>query len=163
MTQTELLADLLTRNLEFVKSTLADFSDADMLARPCPGANHAAWQLGHLTNSEGSALGMIAPDKARPTPPGFREKFTRETAKIDDPKFFPSKAELIETFSAARLATIEWAKSLKPADLERQTPEKLRGWAPTIGHLLSSMPVHVAMHVGQFQVIRRKLGRPVLF
>ena len=25
------------------------------------------------------------------------------------------------------------------------------------------IPVHVAMHIGQFQVIRRKTGKPVLF
>ena len=32
--------------------TLGDFSDADMLARPAPSANHAAWQLGHLIAAE---------------------------------------------------------------------------------------------------------------
>src|SRR4051794_12687205 len=46
MTTTELMADVLAQNLEVVKSTLADFSDADMLVRPAPAANHAAWQLG---------------------------------------------------------------------------------------------------------------------
>ena len=163
MTQTQLLADLLKGNLEFVKMTVADFSDADMLVRPCPGANHAAWQLGHLTNSESGALAMFAPEKARPAPAGFKEKFTKETARIDDPKFFPGKAELIEAFSGARLATMEWAKSLSPADLERPSPDKVRSWAPTIGHYVAMTPVHVAMHVGQFQVIRRRLAKPVLF
>jgi hypothetical protein len=163
MTQTELLAELLTGNLDFVKMTLSDFSDADMLVRPCPGANHAAWQLGHLTNSESGSLALLAPDKARPAPAAFKEKFNKETAKIDDPKFFPGKGELIEAFSASRLATVEWAKSLTPADLARPTPDKVRSWAPTVGHLLAMTPVHVAMHVGQFQVIRRKLGKPVLF
>lgn len=163
MTQIELLADVLTKNLDLVKNTLADFTDADMLARPCPGANHATWQLGHLISAEGGSLGLLAPDKARPTPEGFTDKFNKETAKIDDTKFFPAKAELLERFSTMRLATIEWAKSLQPADLERQTPERIRRWVPTVGHFLTMMPAHVAMHVGQFQVIRRKLGKPILF
>ncbi len=36
---------LLTRYIE-------DLSDADLLVRPVPGANHIAWQLGHLIFSE---------------------------------------------------------------------------------------------------------------
>src|SRR5271170_7679494 len=59
MTQMELSADVLTRNLEMLRMTLADFSDADMLVRPCPGANHAAWQLGHLTAAETRMTGMF--------------------------------------------------------------------------------------------------------
>ena len=31
---------------------LADLTDADLLVRPVPGANHIAWQLGHLLISE---------------------------------------------------------------------------------------------------------------
>src|SRR5579864_6058217 len=96
MTQLELMADVLSRNLEFVKSTLADFSDADMLVRPVPGANHAAWQLGHLIGAEVRMVNSAKPGAAPELPAGFADKFTRETAKIDDPNFFPRKAELIE-------------------------------------------------------------------
>jgi hypothetical protein len=56
MTPIELIADNLRRNLELLKMTLADFSDADMMVRPCPGANHALWQLGLLVNGEVSML-----------------------------------------------------------------------------------------------------------
>jgi hypothetical protein len=42
-------------------------------------------------------------------------------------------------------------------------PEALQGFAPTVGHLAYVLPVHVMMHLGQVQVIRRKLGKPVLF
>ena len=31
---------------------LSDLSDADLLVRPSPAANHLAWQLGHLISSE---------------------------------------------------------------------------------------------------------------
>jgi len=34
---------------------------------------------------------------------------------------------------------------------------------PTMGHLVQLLPSHFAMHVGQMQVIRRKLGKPLLF
>jgi hypothetical protein len=163
MTQIELLATVLQNNLGMLTSTLADFSDADMLVRPTPAANHAAWQVGHLVNSELGALSLLSPGTAPTLPPGFGDKFNRKTASIDDPSFFPEKQELIDAFTNARSATVAWVRTLTPADLDQQSPEKLRGWAPTIGILLSSMPAHIAMHVGQFQVIRRKLGKPILF
>jgi hypothetical protein len=158
---TELLADVLANNLGFLKMTLADFSDADMLTRPCPGGNHAAWQLGHLTVAENSFLNGSAPGKAPELPAGFKEKFSKENSKIDDPKAFPKKDEILDQFTKQRNAMIAWAKSLTPADLDKPGPHPQ--FAPSIGHLLAMTPVHVAMHVGQFQGIRRKLGKPVLF
>ena len=38
MTQIELMADSLTRNLGMFNMTVADLSDADFLARPVPAA-----------------------------------------------------------------------------------------------------------------------------
>ena len=35
--------------------------------------------------------------------------------------------------------------------------------APTLGALLLLNANHVMMHAGQFTVVRRKLGKPVLF
>lgn len=163
MTQNEVTADLLKGNLEMFKGTIADFSDADMLVRPCPGANHPTWQIGHVINSEWSMLNMLKPGSAPELPAGFAEKFKKETAKNDDPNFFPTKAELLEIFSKVRAATIAWASSLSPADLQKPTPEKMKSWAPTTAHLVAMIPAHVMMHVGQFQVSRRKLGKPVLF
>ena len=35
---------------------LDDLSDADLLVRPAPNANHIAWQLGHLIATESRLL-----------------------------------------------------------------------------------------------------------
>jgi hypothetical protein len=157
MTSLELTADVLNRNLEMIKTTLNDFSDADIYVRPCPGANHAAWQLGHLTVSEAMLTG------AYKLPEGYDKKFSKETSSKDDPKFFGTKAELLDQLSKARAATIAWVKTLKPADLDKPAPERIRSRLPTMGQFLLMLPGHVAMHVGQMQVIRRKLGKPILF
>lgn len=163
MNQVELAADTLQRNLELLKSTLADFSDADLMVRPAPSANHAAWQLGHLANSESNLLNAVKPGAVTPVSPAFAEKFNKQTAAIDDPVFFPTKAQLLDTLLNLRTATVAWVKTLTPADLELPMPEKYRPRIPTVGHLLAMLPAHVAMHVGQLQVIRRKLGKPLLF
>ena len=44
--------EAIKNNIEFCRNVLghwiSDFSDADLMARPLPGVNHAAWQIGHL-------------------------------------------------------------------------------------------------------------------
>ncbi len=163
MSSMPLHAELLAKNGGFLTSTLADFSDADMLARPVPAANHAAWQIGHLIVAETHMVNSVKPGALPELPAGFAEKFTKETAKINDPAAFPKKAELIALFEKTRAATVEWAKSLTPEDMQKPTNERLARFAPTVGHLPFVLPNHVSMHVGQFQVIRRALGKPVLF
>jgi hypothetical protein len=64
--------------------------------------------------------------------------------------------------SKGREATIAWVQSLKPADLDKVIPPPTDRFAATLGQLVHLLPLHVAMHLGQFQVIRRKLGKPVL-
>ena len=52
------------------KAYLEDLSDADLLVRPVEGANHIAWQLGHLINSEHSMIELICPGSMPPLPEG---------------------------------------------------------------------------------------------
>ena len=46
----------LKANHAILTNYLSDLSDADLLVRPAPGANHIAWQLGHLIVAEGRAF-----------------------------------------------------------------------------------------------------------
>jgi hypothetical protein len=163
MTINDLLVDALERNLGMVNMTLADFSDADMLVRPCSGANHAAWQLGHLVAAEKNLCAAFKPDAHPEFPAGFKEKFSKQTTTIDDPNFFPKKEELLTQFARMRQATIAWARAITSKELEQPTPEQLKRLAPNAAGMLAMIPTHVAMHIGQIQGIRRKLGKPVLF
>ena len=162
MTHIECITATLRRDLDMVKMALGDFTDAEMLVRPAPGANHAAWQIGHLVVAESRLLNAAVPGAVPPPPAGYTDKFTKETAKNDDPAFFPGKAELLDALTKGREATITWAQSLKPADLDKTIPPPTDRFAPTVGLLLHMLPLHVGMHLGQFQVARRKLGRPVM-
>jgi hypothetical protein len=164
MTPFELMSDVLVRNGEILKMTLADFSEQEMLARPVPGANHAAWQLGHLIGSAAYMLKEVAPAGVVPEAAAqLGAKYEGKTANIDDAAFFANKSELLEVFAQIHDAISTWVKTLTPNDLNRPTPARMADYAPTVGHVVLMIPGHIMMHVGQMQVIRRKLGKPLLF
>lgn len=163
MTPIELMADNLQRNLGVLQMTLADFSDAEMLVRPCPGANHAMWQLGHLLVSEARMVGACQPERAPELSAELMDQFTAKTAGSDEAGAFPPKAKLLEIAGNVRAATVKWVNGLKPEDLNRPSPERLKALGPTVGHVILLIAAHQMMHLGQIQVIRRKLGKPVLF
>lgn len=164
MTPVELIADSLTGNFHMLKFTLADFSDQEMLVRPVPTANHALWQLGHLAVSERRFLVTVAGEEAAPPPPAeWGTKFTAETTKNDEAAFFPKRDEVLAYYEQVRNKAAAWVRSLSEADLQKPTSGRMASFAPTFGHLALMFANHASMHLGQFQVIRRKLGKPVLF
>lgn len=160
---TTVLADLLSRSVEMYKAHLGDFSDAEMFARSSPKANHAAWQLGQVISSDHHLVALVDPKAMAALPEGFDKKFTKETAGIDDPSKFPNKQQLLEQFAKTRNAAAAWVRTLSDEQLNKALPEKVRPFAKTVGEMAAMMSVHSAMHLGQIQAIRRKLGKPVLF
>jgi DinB family protein len=142
---------------------LSDLSDADLLVRPCPNANHIAWQLGHLISAEDSLIGKHIPGAAFPAlPAGFKEKHAKEAASNDAPAAFLKKAEYLNLFNNLRELSITAVEKLSDADLDRPNTGNMAKMAPTLGALLLLQSNHTMMHVGQFSAVRRKLGKPVL-
>jgi len=142
---------------------LADLSDADLLVRPIPNANHIAWQLGHLINSEPELVHMELPDAPYPNlPAGFAEQHSKETAAVDPPKGFRTKAEYLALAKETRGATIALLDKMSDAEVGRASTGKMAKWAPTLADLFLMLSTHTMMHAGQFTVVRRKLGKPLL-
>src|SRR5437764_3269465 len=96
---------------------LGDLSDADLLVRPAPGANHLAWQLGHLITSEPHLVKDALPGAKYPQlPKGFAEQHAKETAAVDPPRGFYPKAQYLELYAATRGATLAAVGKLTEAD-----------------------------------------------
>ncbi|MGA2497293.1 MAG: DinB family protein [Tepidisphaeraceae bacterium] len=163
MSQFDLLADVLAGNLGMLQMTLADFSDADLYVRPVPNANNVAWQLGHLIASEAGMVNSCAGRSVIDLPAGFAERYTKATAASDDPAVLGSKAELLGLCASVRARTAAWVKSLTAEQMAKPAPEQMRKHFPTVGHVVHLFTSHTSMHVGQMQVLRRKLGKSLLF
>ncbi len=142
---------------------LEDLTDQELLHRPHPECNHINWQVGHLISSEHEMTEGVAPGSMPPLPDGFAKRYTKETAKSDDPGTFCSKAELMSALEAQRAGTLAALEKQSDADLDKPSPEAMQAYAPTVAAVFSLQGGHWMMHAGQWAVIRRQLGRPPLF
>lgn len=142
---------------------LSDLTDGDLLVRPIPGANHIAWQLGHILVAEHEMIEATCPGSMPALPAGFAEKYTADTSKLDSPGAFHPKAVYMSVWEEQRSKTLTALDKLTDADLDKPAPEKYRGFVKTVGEIFSMQGTHWLMHAGQWAVIRRKLGRKPLY
>lgn len=142
---------------------LADLNDSELLVRPVPGANHIAWQLGHLIASEHGLMESIRPGSMPPLPEGFAQRYTKETAAHDDPGSFHTKNELLSVLETQRAGTLRLLAEFPEEEFDHPAPEPIRSYCPTVADVFLLQGTHYIMHSGQWAIVRRKLGRPPLF
>lgn len=162
MTQKDAILYSLESTRAFLLMYLKDLSDADLLMRATPTANHIAWQLGHLINSEIGLLKRDLPGLQYPKlPDGFAEAHSKKTAGSD--AGFLSRDEYMDLFEKVRNGTMTIVRILPEDELDKPSEGPLAQLAPTVGELFLTIAHHTLMHGGQFTVVRRALGKPVLF
>jgi len=125
-----------------INGYLADLSDADLMVRPAPGANHLAWQLGHLIVSEHDLIEMVCPGSMPPLPDGFAPRYDKETAGSDDPNKFDKKETFLKLMKQQRAGTVAALEKVTDNDLDRQSPEPIRDYAPTVGATFNLIGAH---------------------
>jgi uncharacterized damage-inducible protein DinB len=161
MNACQLVEQSLNFTQKVINRSLSDLSDADLLVRPVEGGNHIAWQIGHLIVSEQRMASQLPGATFPELPAGFAEKYANQPAAQNAANGFATKDQYLELFNKTRAATLAAVAKLSDADLDK--PAKGPGDISNLGGLLNLVAVHSIMHGGQFSVVRRKLGKPVLF
>jgi hypothetical protein len=145
---------------EFVK----DLSDEDLVVRPVAKANHLAWQLGHIIQGEVMMVNSQLPNAGYPALPGtWGDLYGGKGADKDGQEHFAKKADYLSLFNDVHKNTIAAVGRLTDSDLDKPTQGQMAPFAPKLGNFFILVSNHTLMHVGQFTVLRRKLGKPVLF
>jgi hypothetical protein len=162
MTVKDAIKSVFNSNFNMLSQYVSDLTDAELLIRPVPGANHVAWQLGHLIASECRMLATIPGGVSPELPAGFAERHSKETAGVEPPKGFLTKAEYLALFKKVREQTLAKLDKLPEADLDKPNTGPMAKFCPTLGLLFLLAANHQMMHAGQFVVLRRKLGKPIL-
>ncbi len=155
--------DAIKGNLEMAEMVgmayLGDLTDLELMQRPHAQCNHLNWQIGHLVCSENQLMNTVAPGDMPALPAGFAEKYGREQAGSDNPGDFASKDKLLEVYKTQRAGTL--------AVLDKMSAEQLDApsgvdYAPTKGALIRMQAEHWLMHCGQWVIVRRNNGKPVV-
>ena len=145
-----------------LKTYISDLDDADLMRRPGEGCNHLAWQLGHLISSEVKLLNMVAPGQETELPAGFADAHSKEACNNDDPAGFHGKQTYVELFDKVRAASLAAVDAYAQSDFDNPAPEDFRNFCPTMGDVFTLIATHPMMHAGQFVIVRRQLGKPIL-
>ena len=162
MTAKDVIRKLFNSSDTILTTYLNDLSDADPLLRPVPGSNHIAWQLGHLINSEQSLLKYIPGTTPIELPSGWAEKYSADSSRAESTTGFLSKADYLTLYQKSRANAVKNLDQYPESDLDKPTTGRLASIAPTHGQMFVLIANHPLMHVGQFVVVRRKLGKPIV-
>ncbi len=163
MSWKEFLSNTIEKCYRVLTTYLSDLEDADLMVRPVPGANHIAWQLGHVIVMEQQMIeltGYPVPD----LPDGFIEVHSPDASQCDDASAFHTKQVYLELLEQQRSSTLAALDQIAESDLEKTAPEAVRlgAGARTFATVFQAIGMHMIMHASQFSVVRRKLGKPVL-
>jgi len=158
------LSRSLIRSHETIALLVSDLSDADLLVRPVPHANNIAWQLGHLILREARLIGSQDLGVKYPAlPPGFEDQHSDAAAGIEPPSGFLSKAEYLELWTKSHETTMAALANISDADLDRPAKGGAASMGPTLGDVFLFDGEQRGPHAGQLAIVRRILGKPVLY
>jgi hypothetical protein len=144
-----------------IENMCKELTPAEMLHRPCDGANCAAWILGHLTAADHRFLTALGEQDVPALPEGFAARFATK-GEAPKAKEFGDVSGLLAIFLQMRDRLI--------AATERTSAENLAEavdlGSPRIkkkGEMLALAGFHSGLHAGHLSTIRRSLGKPALF
>jgi hypothetical protein len=146
-----------------VSRYLEDITSDELLTRPVSGANHIAWQLGHLISSERHLVEAAVPGSMPELPAGFREQHGKEKSAGDNPADYLSKDEYLRLAKEVRASTLRVLDTLNDKEFDRPVTGRVPPFVKTAGDCFVLIGAHWSSHAGQWVVVRRKLGRPVMF
>ncbi len=161
MESKDIIRQTLNSSTHIVKDYIKDLSDEDLLARPVPGMNPIAWQLGHLLSVERKVIEEISPGSCPALPDGFDDMHNKEAAANPGANYL-TKDEYVKVWDDQYAATLAVLDRLDDAALSEAPQNTFNGMCPTVGHKINFMGLHTMMHVGQFVAVRRTSGKPIV-
>lgn len=159
MTTLDTLAAGYRMGRQLVHMLTDDLTDAEFAHQPVPGANCAAWVVGHLAvTARRTAERLGATDLPLLTESDVdRYSVTKRPAGAQTE--LGSKAQLLALFDECFEKLLGALPALPPEALA--APPANRGpFAATFGEAVLFGALHVAMHAGQLSTVRRSLGKP---
>lgn len=136
-----------------------DLTPEEFRHRPAPGANTAAWVVGHLAVTLRKSAERLGATDLPPLPAETVAQFTQTGKPAGDQSGLGDPAELLRVYDVCSDKVIAAVMAL-PADKLAGPPSSPGPIATNFAEGLLFGGLHVVMHTGQLSAIRRSLGKP---
>lgn len=145
-----------------VEAYVGDMDDQDLMTRPHPESNHINWQIGHLIASDHHMITQVFPNAIENLPDGFVDKYQKETQNCDDFSRFDDKETLLKLANQQKAAIQKVIEDCDPTDFSKEAPDSMKSYCPSVGDMFCMIGSHWLMHCGQWVIVRRIQGKPVV-
>jgi hypothetical protein len=162
VTTFDLIASGYRMSWQLLHNMCADLTPEEFQHQPVPGANSAAWIVGHLALTAKRTAERLGATGVPQVSDEFvaRFKATRQTAGSQSN--LGSKSELLALLDAAIEKLMETIRKLPPESLTGPAPATAPPFVKSSGDMMLFGALHISMHCGQLSTIRRSLGKPPL-
>jgi DinB superfamily len=159
MTPNDILASGYKMAARLLHRMVDDLTPDELLCQPVPGANSAAWVVGHLTNNLRNSLRRLGGTDLPELPPGLAGKFVATKQAAGEQTDLGDSKELLRLFDGYVERLIALLRTL-PMERLAAVPEIRPPFATNLAEAIQFGALHIAMHTGQLSTIRRNLGKP---
>jgi uncharacterized damage-inducible protein DinB len=159
MTATELIVGGYRMARQMVHSMCADLTEEEFRHQPVPGANSAAWIVGHLAVTARRTAERVGATDLPMLTEEFVGKFSQTKRPATVQTDLGTKQELLDLLNVSVEKLMEALKTLPAEGLSGPAPAPGR-FATNYGEALLFGAMHVTLHCGQLSTIRRSLGKP---
>jgi uncharacterized damage-inducible protein DinB len=161
MTPNELLAGGYRMGRQLVHAMCADLTEDEFRHQPVPGANSAAWIVGHLAVVARRTADRLGATDLPPLTEEFIGRYSA-TKKPADAQGEPgSKSELLALLDVCVEKLMEAIRKLPAEALDGPLAARVP-FATNYGESVLFGALHITLHCGQLSTIRRSLGKPPL-
>ena len=159
MTPNELLAAGYRMGLRMVHMMCDDLTAEEYCHQPVPGANSAAWIVGHLAVVARRTAERLGATDLPVLTEEYIARFSTTRKPAGAQKELGSKSELLGLLDVCSAKVMD-AMRMLPADTLTKPSPSAGPFATNYGEAVLFGSLHITMHCGQLSTIRRSLGKP---
>jgi hypothetical protein len=159
MTPNDLVAGAYRMAGLMIHRMIDDLAPGDFGHHPVPGANSAAWVVGHLATTLRRTADRLGATDLPTVDPGLADKLTTTRKAAGDQSGLGDPAALVKLFDTCLEKVIGALRSI-PAEKLVGPPSVPGPFATNYAEGLLFGALHIVMHSGQLSTVRRGLGKP---
>jgi hypothetical protein len=159
MTPHELFVGGYRMGRKMVRLMCDDLSEAEFQHQPIPGANSAAWIVGHLAVTVRRTAERLGATNLPPVSEELLTRFTTTKQPAGPQSNLGTREELLALLDASVEKLVEVLPQV-PADSLSGPSSMPSRFATNYGEAILFGAMHITMHCGQISTIRRSLGKP---